>query len=113
LSWSLRDREGKLLARLEHNRGCYRLTRPLMQPILSWPDLEEAKHYAESFVLMSLPPDPGTGARIARDNAAGHPMGPPLNRQPSRETATHSDWKPGDKAFIAPDMPSFLLRGAS
>jgi hypothetical protein len=83
-----------------------------MQPILSWPDLAEAKHYAESFVLMSLPPDPGTGARIARDNAAGHSMGPPLNRQPSRETAIYSDWGPSHKGF-APDIPAFLLRKAS
>ena len=48
---------GHLLAQLEHNRGRYRLTHPRTRPMLSWPDLDEAKHQAESFALMAMPRD--------------------------------------------------------
>ena len=53
----LHDREGKLLARLEHNRDCYRLTHPRTFPILCWRDDGEdmAKHRAEAIALNNLP----------------------------------------------------------
>jgi hypothetical protein len=53
----LRDSEGNLLARLEHNGGRYRITHPRTSPILSWPDDGEdmAKHGAEAIVLNNLP----------------------------------------------------------
>jgi hypothetical protein len=85
---------GTLLARLASNAGRHRLTHPRTRPVLSWPDLEEAKHRAESMALSGLALDPATKARIDRDNAAGHPMGPPANLQLSREMAILSDWKP-------------------
>jgi hypothetical protein len=50
----LRDAAGTLLARLESNAGRHRLTHPRTTPILSWPDLEEAKHRAESMALMAI-----------------------------------------------------------
>src|SRR5262245_8259273 len=90
----LRDAAGTLLARLASNAGRHRLTHPRTRPVLSWPDLEEAKRRAESMALSGLALDPATKARIDRDNAAGHPMGPPANLQLSREMAILSDWKP-------------------
>lgn len=54
LELELHDRAGKLLARLEHNRGRYRLTYPRTTPILSWPDIDLAKHGAESIALGNL-----------------------------------------------------------
>ena len=52
----LHDQEGKLLARLEHNGGRYRLTHPRTFPILSWRDDGEdmAKHRAEAIALNNL-----------------------------------------------------------
>jgi len=50
---------------------------------MSWPDLEQAKHRAESLALAAIPletVDPKLAARIKRDNATPHPMGSPLNR---------------------------------
>ena len=65
--------------------------------------------------LMAIPlsaVDPKLAARIKQDNETPHPMGPPLNRQISRETAILSDWKPHAslKADI-PDIPDFLRLG--
>jgi hypothetical protein len=51
----LRDRNGNLLARLEHNGGRCRLTYPRTFPILSWADSEQAKGCAESLALSNLP----------------------------------------------------------
>jgi hypothetical protein len=55
--------------------------------------------------------DPKLAARIKQDNETPHSMGSPVNRQPSRETATLSDWKPtaGNGSDI-PDIPTFLRR---
>jgi hypothetical protein len=106
----LRDADGTLLARIESNGGRHRLTHPRTAPILSWPDLDEARHCAESVALAALALDPTTRARIDRDTASGHPMGPPLNRHLSQETAIASDWRPtGDGAGV-PDIPDFLRR---
>jgi hypothetical protein len=80
LELELQDQAGQVLARLEHNRGRYRLTRPRTFPILSWPDFDEAKHRAESMALAALSLDPATAARVAKDNATPNSMGPPLNR---------------------------------
>jgi len=113
LELELQDQAGQVLARLEHNRGRYRLTHPRTFPILSWPDLDEAKHRAESVALAALALDPVTKARVDRDNAAQHPMGPPLNAQLSRETATPSDWKPAGHGTDTPDIPDFLRRSWS
>jgi hypothetical protein len=79
LEHELRDAAGTLLARLESNGGRHRLTCPRTFPVLSWADLAEAKHRAESIALSALPPDPATAARIKRDNATPHPMGAPLS----------------------------------
>ena len=79
LEHELRDADGTLLARLESNAGRHRLTHPRTTPILSWADLAEAKHRAESIALGALPLDPKTAARVAKDNATPHPMGAPLN----------------------------------
>jgi hypothetical protein len=51
----LRDADGTQLARIESNAGRHRLTRPRATPILSWPDLAEAKHHAESLALAAIP----------------------------------------------------------
>jgi len=59
--------------------------------------------------LSALGVDPKLAARIKKDNSTPHPMGPPLNRQLSRETAIPSNWKPGDGATM-PDIPAFLRR---
>ena len=112
----LHDPEGKLLARLEHNGGRYRLTHPRTVPILSWSDDGEdmAKHRAESIALNNLPLVAGVNieaTELGRINAANtkpNPMGSPLNQSLSREEAIRSDWKPS--GFDAPDIPAFLLR---
>src|SRR5262249_35949997 len=67
LEHELRDADGTLLAHLESNGGRHRLTHPRTRPILSWPDLVEAKHRAESMALSALPLDPQAAARIKRD----------------------------------------------
>jgi hypothetical protein len=69
LEHELRDADGTLLARLESNAGRHRLTHPRTTPILSWADLAEAKHRAESIPLGALPLDPKTAARVAKDNS--------------------------------------------
>jgi hypothetical protein len=118
LELELHDASGQVLARLEHNRGRYRLTHPWAFPILSWADGELAKRRAESIALNALPLDPATRARVDRDNATPHPMGPPLSericptcraRPRSTETATPSDWNPTGRG-IAPAIPAFLQR---
>ena len=83
LEHELRDAAGTLLARIESNAGRHRLTHPRTWPILSWPDLAEAKHRAESVALSAIAldaVDPKLAARLKRDNGTPHPMGPPLNR---------------------------------
>jgi hypothetical protein len=80
---SLYDKDGLTLTRLVLADGRYRLRSPVTWPRMSWPDLEEAKHHAESLALSAIPlasVDPKLAARIKRDNSTPHPMGPPLNR---------------------------------
>jgi hypothetical protein len=77
---------------------------------MSWPDLDEARRRAGSLALCNLPLDPKLAARIARDNSTPHPMGPPLDRQLSRETALRSDWRPTGNGASMPDVPAFLRR---
>jgi hypothetical protein len=55
LEHELRDAAGTLLARIESNAGRHRLTHPRTWPILSWPDLDEAKHHAEALALAAIP----------------------------------------------------------
>jgi hypothetical protein len=102
----LRDADGTLLARIESNARWHRLTRPRTTPILSWPDLDEAKHHAEALALAAITSD--LSARIKRDSEA--PMGPPLNRPPLTGDATSSDWRPTGNGAGVPDIPDFLLR---
>jgi hypothetical protein len=52
---SLYDEEGLTIARLVLEGGSYRLRTPVTWPRLSWPDLEQAKHGAESIALANLP----------------------------------------------------------
>jgi len=54
LEWELHDHQGSLLARLEHNRGRFRLTYPQTFPIMSWEWWAGAKHGAESIALSAL-----------------------------------------------------------
>ena len=89
-----------LIARLEHNRGRYRLTYPRTWPILSWPSLQQGKHGAESLALAALPLDPATAARTERENSKPHPMG-----RPSTVDTVFSDWSV-DAPSIVPDNPS-------
>jgi hypothetical protein len=106
LELGLHDRDGKLLARLEHNRDRYRLTHPRTFPILSWSGLEEAKRGAESIALLQLP-DP-FAAKHERENARPHPMGPPLGlhlSQAVRDFKIRESKVPGDPGPI----PDFLL----
>jgi hypothetical protein len=112
LELELHDQAGQLLARLEHNRGRYRLTHPQTFPILSWPeDPDLAKRRAENVALGALALDPVTKARVDRDNAAGHPMGPPVNRPwpPIGDGEVRSDWRPSDSG-IALEIPDFMRR---
>ena len=112
---SLYDKGGLTLARIVLENGRYHLRAPVTWSRVSWPDLEGAKRGGESFALVTMSldaVDPKLAARIKRDNETAHPMGPPLNRRPSRETAVYCDWKPSDKGAtrIAPDIPAFLRR---
>jgi len=104
---SLYDKDGLTVARIVlQEDGRYHLRSPVTWPRMSWPDLDEARHRAETLALAAIPLesfDPKLAARIKRDNETPHPMGPPLNRQPSRETATPSDWKPSGQG-IAPEI---------
>jgi len=109
LEHELRDAAGTLLARIESNAGRHRLTHPRTWPILSWPDLAEAKHRAESVALSA---NPKLAARIKRDNETPHPMGPPLNRPPLTGDATSSDWRPTGNGAGVLNIPPFLQRAA-
>lgn len=51
---SLYDEEGFRLARLVFEDGEYRLRAPITWPRLSWPDLYQARHGAESVVVNAL-----------------------------------------------------------
>jgi hypothetical protein len=112
--FSLYDAEGLTRARIVHGEDRrWHLRTPIAIPRQSWGDPEPAKRRAEGFALMAIPladVDPKLAARIKRDNSIPHPMGPPLNRQPSRETATASDWKPTGNGADAPGIPELLRR---
>src|SRR5262249_49054691 len=113
LEHELRDATGTLLARLESNAGRHRLTHPRTFPIMA--KLAEAKRNAEAVALGSLPLSGGVNiearelAKITAANSSPNPMGPPLDRQLSREAAIPSDWKPSGYG-IAPEIPDFLRR---
>jgi hypothetical protein len=98
---SLYDRDGLTIARVVQDDDRYRLRTPVVRLSpgvrlrdtwhLEWPSLEKAKHGAESFALMAMPlasVDPKLAARIKRDNASPHPMGPPLERPSSSDVGT-------------------------
>ena len=80
----LHDKDGLTIARFVLGAdGLYHLWTPTRWPRMSSPDLVQAKHRAESLALAAIPletVDPKLAARIKRDNATPHPMGPPLNR---------------------------------
>jgi hypothetical protein len=84
--YSLYDKDGLTIACIVLAAGRYWLRTPIAigpgwpYERVSWPSLEQAKRGAEAAALGSLPLDPATTARIKRDNATPHPMGPPLNR---------------------------------
>jgi len=109
--YSLYNQDGLTLARVVLVDGRYHLRTPIAIPRQSWPELEEAKRGAESFALMAMPlegVDPKLAARVKRDNSTPHPMGPPLNRQPSQGAT--SDWKPRGTGADMPDIPEALRR---
>jgi hypothetical protein len=109
---SLYDQDGLTVARLVlESDGRYHLRSPVTTPRMSWPNLGQAQHAAELLALAALPLDPKLAAQIAKNNSASHPMGPPLNRQPSCETAIASDWRPAAAEIPEiPDIPEFLRR---
>ena len=93
LEHELRDADGKLLARIESNAGRHRLTHPRATTIQSWANLDETKHHAEVLALAAIPLEAFKLKLAARikpdneppDNETPNPMGPPLERQLSRE----------------------------
>jgi hypothetical protein len=119
---SLYDRDGLTIARVVlEGDGRYHLRTPIAIPRQAWARLEGAKRGAESLALTAMPleaVDPKLAARIKRDNATPHPMGPALNRPPSGDDAPAvllgaspsiaTAKVPGDPGPI----PDFLLRGA-
>ena len=115
LEHELRDAAGTLLGRVESNGGRHRLTYPVTFPIMSWADLAEAKHRAESIALAHLKLvvgvniEAGERGRINAANTRPNPMGAPMNLQLSAETVIASDWRP--TTGIAPEIPEFLRRG--
>jgi hypothetical protein len=109
---SLSDQDGLTIARIVLVDGRYHLRTPIAIPRHSWADLEEAKRGAECVALMAMPlqsVDPKLAARIRKDNTMPHPIGAPLNRQPS-QGATVSDWKPTRAGTDMPDIPEVLRR---
>src|SRR5262249_13004376 len=107
----------------ESNAGRHRLTHPRTTPILSWPDLNEAKRRAESIALSNLPLIAGVNiekADLARINAANtrpNPMGPPLNRPWPANTgdavllgANHRITEARTDSGIDTSIPHFLRR---
>jgi hypothetical protein len=93
--------------------GRYWLAYPHTTPTLSWPDddLDLVKHRAESIALNALSLDAGTAARWAKDNATPHPMGPPLNRQPTEVgSATAIKFKHHGLWSDDLEIPDFLRR---
>src|SRR5262249_2766445 len=113
---SLYDRDGLTIARVVlEGDGRYHLRSPVTWPRMSWADLGEAKHRAESFALMALPlatARPELAARIKQDTSPPPPMGPPLplNRPPLTSDATAPDWRPSGNDAGVPDIPDFLRR---
>src|SRR5262245_13546359 len=111
---SLYNKDGLTLARIVlEDDGRYHLRSPVTRPRLSWTDLKEARHRAESVTLSVIAldaADPKLAARIKKDNSTPHPMGSPLNRESSRETAIPSDWKATGDGATMPDIPKFLRR---
>jgi hypothetical protein len=107
---SLYDKDGLTIARIVQSDGRYHLRSPLTWPREIWPDVESARHDAETFALGSLSLDPALTKRIAKDNSTLHPMRSLLNRSLSRQEAVHSDWKPIGDGTAMPDTPAFLLR---
>ena len=108
----LRAADGALLARLESNAGRHRLTFPRTFPILSWGNLAEAMHRAESIALSALPLEPASAARIKRDNATPHPMGAPASLQllPVVDSPPIAPAEPFEGDPL--EMPQFLRRTA-
>jgi hypothetical protein len=69
-------KDGLTIARIVLQRdGRYHLRSPVTWPRKSWPNLESAKHGAESFALVCLPLDPVLAKRISKDNSTSHPWG--------------------------------------
>ena len=106
---SLYDKDGLTIARIVQSDGRYHLRSPLTWPREIWPDVESARHDAETFALGSLSLDPALTKRIAKDNSTLHPMRSLLNRSLSRQEAIHSDWKPIGDGTAMPELPPFYL----
>jgi hypothetical protein len=98
----LRDSAGAVLARLEHNRGRYRLTYPITYPVMCWRDLAQARHEVESIALGGL----GL-ADIRPEKPAPHPLGAPKG-------AVITDGLPAGRITggkgVDFDLPDFLRR---
>jgi hypothetical protein len=110
---SLYDKNDRAVARIVlQDDGRYHLRSPITWPPVSSNDLGEARHRAEALALAALPCEPKLSVQIKRANEAPHPMGPPLNRQLSQETAIVSDWRPTGNGADMPDLPDFLRKRA-
>jgi hypothetical protein len=114
---SLYDKDGLTIARLVLANGRYYLRTPIIRPVLSLVDLDEAKQRAEEIAVANLLLVTGVNveaaelARINAMNTKSHPMGRPLNLS---FTVPFVDSPP-----IAPceffeddplEIPAFLLR---
>jgi hypothetical protein len=114
---SLYDKDGLTIARLLLANGRYYLRAPITPSVLSWVDLDEAKHRAEEIALANLPLVAGVNieaaelARINATNTKPHPMGPPLNLSPTVPFVDSPPIAPCE--FFEDDsleIPAFLLR---
>jgi hypothetical protein len=112
--WSLYDEAGLTIARLVLGPdGRYQLRSPITTPPQSWADLEEAKRSAEGFALMAMAVDPKLAARIAKDNSAPHPMGPPRKSAwPTAETSADLKIREAGLDTDPESIPGFLRRTA-
>ena len=111
---SLYDGDGLTIARIVLDGDRCVLRCPNAWPRQSWPDLERAKHGAESFALMNLPLDRATAARVARDNAKPHPMaGPSFGIDPVITTEPFEALPPPPPDADPWAIPDFLKRSVA
>ena len=107
---SLYDKHGLTMVRLVLEGGRYHLRHSLVCPRMSWPDLEQARHGAESLALCSLGLDANLAARVKRNNETAHSMGPPLNRPFVMPVVESPSIASADFEGDSLEIPHFLRR---